>query len=70
MPEGRRKAQQFEIYSVPTIFIKGPKHDEILAIRGNPSRERLRELIEISQGKKEIKEGKSFLQKIKEKWQN
>ena len=53
--EGSEKAKAFQIYSVPTIFIKGPAVDEILAIRGVPSIEKLNELIDISLGLRELK---------------
>lgn len=69
-PEGSKKAMQFQISTVPTVFVKGPMHNQILAITGVPSKEKLNELIDISQGKKEIekeKEGflRSFWGKIK-----
>jgi len=43
--EGRKRAQEFNIASVPTIFISGPKTKEILAFSGVPSKEKLIEAI-------------------------
>jgi thioredoxin 1 len=54
--EVQSKMQEFQISSVPTIFIKGPGHGEILAMQGTPSKERLMELIDLSQGKKNLEE--------------
>jgi glutaredoxin len=55
-PEGKERAKQFEVSSVPTIFVRGPGHDEILAITGTPSKGKLNELIDLSQGKKSLEE--------------
>ena len=54
LPEGNLKARKFNILSVPTVFVKGPGHEEILAIRGVPSKMKLNELLDISQGLKKI----------------
>ena len=54
--EGRTKAQEFGVMSVPTIFVKGPKHGEILGFRGAPSKERLIKAVEISLGLKKAEE--------------
>ena len=43
--EGRKRANEFGIQSVPTIFVSGPKTKEILAFRGQPLAEKLREAI-------------------------
>jgi len=40
-PEGRKRAQEFGIQSVPTIFVSGPKTKEMIGFRGNPSKEGL-----------------------------
>lgn len=64
-PEGIMLARKFEIFSVPTIFVKGDGHPEILAIKGTPSEEKLNELIDISLGKKKIEEPKpGFFKKL------
>ena len=44
--EGRKRAAEFGIQSVPTIFVSGPKTKEILAFRGIPSKEKLIEAIQ------------------------
>ena len=40
-PEGRRRASEFGIQSVPTIFVSGPGTKEIIGFRGSPSKEGL-----------------------------
>jgi len=65
--EGSRKALQFQVMTVPTVFVNGPMHNEILAISGVPSKEKLNELVDISQGKKIIREEKPFLTRFWEK---
>jgi len=64
--EGISLAKKYEIYSVPTIFVKGDGHDEILAIKGIPSQKKLIELVDISLGNKKIEEEQksSFLKKF------
>lgn len=62
--EGKSKAEEFGINAVPTIFVSGPKHNEILAFRGEPSKARLIEAIDISLGIKKINE-KGILSKVK-----
>ena len=37
--EGRKRATEFGIQSVPTIFVSGPKTKEIIGFRGAPSKE-------------------------------
>jgi len=54
LPNGNAKAKEFDIHTVPTVFVKGDAHPEILAIRGVPSKRKLIELIEISQGIRKI----------------
>lgn len=55
-PEARERAKQFEVESVPTIFVRGPGHGEVLAIAGTPSKKKLNELIDLSQGIKSLEE--------------
>lgn len=43
--EGRKRAQEFNIQSVPTIFVSGPATKEILGFRGTPSKEKLLDAI-------------------------
>ena len=52
--QGLQRARQFNIFSVPTIFVRGPKHNEILAFQGTPSEERLNKAINITLGKEMI----------------
>lgn len=54
--EGIKKAQEFNVMTVPTIFVKGQEHNEILGFRGTPSKERLIKAVEISLGFKKAKE--------------
>ena len=67
LPEGMDKAKQFQVIITPTVFVKGPMHNEILAVAGTPSKARLNELIDISQGKKKLKEDKGFFERVFEK---
>ena len=62
--EGKTKAEEFGINAVPTIFVSGSGHNEILAFKGEPSKARLLEAIEISLGIKKVKK-KKFLNKFK-----
>lgn len=43
--EGRQRAQEFGISSVPTIFVSSPGNKEILAFQGIPSKNKLAEAI-------------------------
>ena len=53
-PEGSIKAREFEVFSVPTIFVRGPAVNEIMALKGIPSKEKLNELIDIGVGLKKL----------------
>ena len=48
-------ARKYQVFSVPTIFIKGSYH-EVLAIKGTTSEDKINEMIDISLGKKQIEE--------------
>jgi len=52
--EGVERARQFNVFSVPTIFVRGPGHNEILAFKGAPSKERLNKAINITLGKEKL----------------
>ena len=54
-PEGKIKAQQFRVRFVPSLFIQGPGSKEILAFTGTPSKEKLLEMLDVSQGKPSTK---------------
>ncbi len=64
-PEGREESQKRGILSVPTIFVEGPSHPETLGFQGAPSKKRLLQAIDISQGKESLPEKTSFGSKIK-----
>ncbi len=61
---GHRRAEQFNIMTVPTVFVKGPKHD-IIGFRGPPMRKELIHAVDISLGLSSLPEKKQgFLNKI------
>jgi thioredoxin 1 len=54
-PEGKQKADEFEIRAVPTLLVRGPGSEEPIGLRGVPSRDTLVKVIEIAEGRKEWK---------------
>jgi small redox-active disulfide protein 1 len=52
--EGVKKAQHYNIMTVPTILVTGPATNEVFGFQGTPSRTKLVEAIEMSLGKREI----------------
>jgi|FLOH01.1.fsa_nt_gi thioredoxin 1 len=64
--QGRKRAQMYNVMSVPTVFVNGPHFDRI-GFRGTPPKSKLLEAIDISLGLKEWTEPKSFIERIKEK---
>lgn len=62
--QGHRRAEQFNIMTVPTVFVKGPKHD-IIGFRGPPMKKELLHAIDISLGLSKLPEKKQgFLSRI------
>lgn len=64
-PEGKVESMKHGIQSVPTIFVQGPKHPEVLGFRGAPSKKRLLQAVDITQGKESLPEKTSFSSKIR-----
>ena len=56
---GRERAQEYQIMSVPTFIITGPAITTKIGLK-NPSKEKLNEAIDISQGLKQFPKKKSF----------
>jgi thioredoxin 1 len=63
--EGSKRANQFNIMSVPTILVKGPNNPEFIGLRGLLSKNGLNKAIDVSLGKDNFQEDKSFFDKIK-----
>ena len=62
--KAREKVQEYNIFSVPTFIITGPKITTKIGLK-SPSKEKLNEAIDISLGLKEFPKKKSILQSIK-----
>lgn len=61
---GHKRAETFNIMTVPTVLVKGPKHD-IIGFRGPPMKKELNHAIDISLGLDNMPEKKQgFLSKI------
>ena len=65
--DGARRAQQFDVRSVPTIFVTGPGYPDRIGYIGVPSKDRLGKLVDIALGKEEWKEEEPVLKKIADK---
>ena len=65
--EGSKRAQEMQIMTVPTIFIKGPGSEETIGLRGVPSKKGLIKAVNISLGKEKWKEDKGLIEKLKDK---
>ncbi|MBU1246253.1 MAG: hypothetical protein ABIJ20_03710 [Nanoarchaeota archaeon] len=63
---GREKAEEYKILSVPTFIITGPKITNKIGLK-SPSLEKLNEAIDISQGLKEFPKKRSFWDIFKRK---
>ena len=64
-PDGSKIAQQYGIMSVPTVFVKGPEHPEIIGLKGVPSEKELNKSIDVCLGKDKFKQDKKgFFRKL------
>lgn len=66
LPKTQKKAQKYEIRSVPTFIINGPAFSENIGLAGVQSKEVLHKYLDISLGKRELEQKKSFTDKLKE----
>ena len=64
--KGREKAQEYQIMSVPTFIITGPSITTKIGLK-SPTKEKLNEAIDISQGLKQFPEKRSFWDIFKRK---
>ena len=64
--KGREKAKEYNILSVPTFIITGPKITTKIGLK-SPSLEKLNEAIDISQGLKQFPKKRSFWDIFKRK---
>lgn len=62
--EGNKRASEFNIMSVPTIIVKG-SNPEVIGLRGLFSKKGLNKAIDVSLGKDNFEDNKSFFDKIK-----
>ncbi len=57
-PNGSKMAQKYGIMSVPTVFVKGPEHPEIIGLKGVPSERELNKSIDVCLGKDKFEQKK------------
>lgn len=66
--EGQKKAERFDVRSVPTFIIKGQGHNEIIGLRGSQSESVMNKYLDVALGKKTLQESreekKPFIIKI------
>lgn len=67
---GRKRAQSFDVRSVPTLFITGPATNDRIGYVGVPSKNSLNKMLNIASGKEKWPEQKkeSFFSKIIKKF--
>lgn len=65
--EGQKKAQEYGVMSVPTVFVKSDNYPEIIGHRGAPTKKDLNKSLDIALGLKTIEKKKSLFQRLKEK---
>lgn len=67
--DGARKAEYYNVMSVPTVFVRGPAHNQNIGFRGTPPKDRLLKAIDISLGKASFDDmvEKGFFAKLQEK---
>ena len=63
-PEGMREAQKENIQSVPTYIIEGKGYPNKIGLVGSQGYDNLNKFIDVSLGKRDINEKKSFWKKI------
>jgi predicted DsbA family dithiol-disulfide isomerase len=56
--EGQKKADQYDIMSVPTFIIRGPGYQGNIGLRGVQSAESMNKYIDIALGKRSLEEPK------------
>ena len=56
--EGQKKAEHFDVMSVPTFIIKGPGYNGNIGLRGVQSNDSMNKYIDIALGKRSIEEPK------------
>ncbi len=56
--EGQRKAEQFDVMSVPTFIVKGPGYNGNIGLRGVQSNDSMNKYIDIALGKRSLDEQK------------
>ncbi len=63
--EGQKRAREFEVRTVPTVFVTSQSNPDRIAFAGVPGEKQLERMINISLGKDEMPKHESFLEKIK-----
>lgn len=66
--QGKRRAQQYMVMSVPTVIITGPGYPDPIGLRGTPSKKALSDSIDICLGLKDFEEPKGLWQSIKDRF--
>ena len=64
-PKGQRMARENSISTVPTIFIKGYAHPEVIGLRGLQNKETMDKYVDIALGKRNVETETSFMDKVK-----
>lgn len=65
--KGKRRAEHYNIRSVPTLFITGSGYPERIGYIGAPSKEKLNKMLNIATGKEEWIEHEGFFSRLAKK---
>lgn len=63
--EGQKRAREFEVRTVPTVFVTAQNNPDRIAFAGVPGERQLEKMINISLGRDQMPKEESFLDKIK-----
>jgi len=55
-PEGQKKAQKYNVMSVPTFIIRGPAFPDPIGLRGNQNAETMNKYLDIALGIKTLED--------------
>jgi len=62
--KGRKRAENNDVRSVPTLFITGDGYPERIGYIGAPSKDKLRKMVNIATGKERWEEPDGFLSRL------
>ncbi|MBT3721513.1 hypothetical protein HN789_01825 [archaeon] len=65
--EGRKKSQQLDVRSVPTLFISGPGSADRIGFVGSPSQNQLKKMVGIAKGEDNWPKEEGLFEKLAKK---